>query len=149
MNPLNVQLALVPWEQFKTAYGLAFKVPQQIRRLAGTDQKEALAASHDLWCGLCHQHANVSSAALPALPFLLEVLDHADEQLTIEILDILLGFAVCTRPGRENTGTEPIADWVQELRAGVIAERPRLQQLAKHPNPDLADFAQAIMDAID
>jgi hypothetical protein len=101
-----------------------------------------MRASHDLWCGLCNQHAYVSSAALPALPFILEILDRAEEALTVEILDILLGFATCTRP--EGAQSTPL--WVSELRDRVGVLLPRLRVLAEHPNDDIADFAQLIIE---
>jgi hypothetical protein len=144
-DTLDRRLGSIPWADFGTAYGPAVQVPDQLRRLAGPDEKAALAASHDLWCGLCHQHAYVSSAALPALPFILEVLDRAGEQLTIEILDILLGFARCTNPGSE---PDPPA-WAGALRALVAAERPRLGRLATHPNAEVADFARAVLQELE
>ncbi len=62
--------------------------------LASSDHDAAMKATHALWCGLCHQHAYISSAALPAYPFILEVLDSANDDLAVEILDILLGFGL-------------------------------------------------------
>lgn len=142
---LDERLSAVQWADYGTAYGPAVRVPDQLRRLASPDEPTALAASHDLWCGLCHQHAYVSSAAVPALPFLLAVLDRAGDQLTIELLDILLGFARCTAPGFEPAPPE----WVVELRAGVLAERPRLVRLAAHHNAEVVDFARAILKELE
>lgn len=85
------RMEAIDWSRYETAYGPAVRVPGQLWLLAKGDHKEAMAASHELWCELCHQHAYVSSAALPALPFLLEVMDGAGEQLAVEILDLLLG----------------------------------------------------------
>ena len=84
-------LNAIPWADFDTAYGPAVDVPGQLKLLAGSDRQAALDATHELWCGLCHQHVHVGSAALPALPFLLRVLDDADREISIELLDILLG----------------------------------------------------------
>lgn len=53
----------------------------------------ALAATHETSAGSCHQHAFPSSAALPTLPFLLEVLDQASATLIAQLVDILVGFA--------------------------------------------------------
>jgi hypothetical protein len=142
---LDERLDAIAWGHFDTAYGSAVRVPDQLRRLAGPDEKASLAASHELWCGLCHDHAYVSSAALPALPFLLEVLDRAGEQLTVEILDIFLGFASCTNPGFE-TAPPP---WMAELRSLMAVERPRLGRLAAHPNSEIADFAKAVLQELE
>lgn len=111
----------IPWANYQTAYGSAAgdhvfggerwgNIGEQLRALASPDRATAMAASHHLWCCLCHQHAYVSSAAEPALPFILAVLDHADDELAIEIDDILRGFATCS----------------PALRARLVAERPRL-----------------------
>jgi hypothetical protein len=146
------RLKMIPWADFETAYGLAVSVPDQLRRLADADERTALAASHGLWCGLCHQHAYVSSAALPALPFILEILDRAGEQLTIEILDILMGFTVCTSPRAPCTGPgfdRSHLGWVAQLRAGVAAERPRLEQLAAHSNAEIAHLARKVLNELE
>jgi hypothetical protein len=96
------RLKRVDWSKYETAYGSASgtnewgSVGEQLLNLASQDDEKAMKATHHLWCGLCHQHAFVSSAALPALPFILEVLDSANESLALEILDILLGFAACS-----------------------------------------------------
>ena len=87
------RIAAVDWTAFHTAYGRADDVPNQLLRLASSDKATALKASHDLWCGLCHQHVQIGTAALPAFPFILEVMEAADDALVYEILDIILGFA--------------------------------------------------------
>jgi hypothetical protein len=143
----------IPWGDFDTAYGPAAKVPDQLRRLAGRDRKASLEATHDLWCGLCHQHVQIGSAALPALPFLLEVLDTADRDLTVELLDILLGFAIGVNRQRAvdfqrslgRTEVTSEEEWVAVLRAALTAELPRFRRLAASPNQDIADFAGRIV----
>ena len=67
------RVAAVKWQDYETAYGNAAVVERQLRNLVSSDHDTAMTATHDLWCGLCHQHAYVSSAALPACPLLLEV----------------------------------------------------------------------------
>jgi hypothetical protein len=147
------RLDAIPWGDFGTAYGPAVKVPDQLRRLAGPDEKAALNASHELWCGLCHQHVQVGPAALPALPFLLEVLDSAGGRLSVELLDILLGLAIGTNRqraiafqrslGRETVQPEEL--WVGALRAALLAELPRFRQLAAAHDEEVAGFAQQIV----
>ena len=88
------RVAKIDWSQYHTAYGVATDVPGQLRRLRSKDEMEAMGASHDLWCGLCHQHVQIGSAALPALPFLLEVFATASDKLRVEIMDILLGLSI-------------------------------------------------------
>ena len=126
------------WEKYETAYGSASKVPGQLVRLRSCQDTQALQASHELWCGLCHQHAYVSSAALPALSFILEVLEQASEQLAIEILDILLGFSICT------IGSE--ISWQVELRGKLMLEIDRFKSLALSNNKDISEFAELILE---
>jgi hypothetical protein len=150
------RLSAIEWSNYKTAYGNAAdqhllatsdgketsrwgSVAEQLYELAANDEAKAIEASHHLWCCLCHQHAYVSSAALPAMPFLLEVLERAGEQLKIEILDILTGFARCSRAVENQT------DWIRELRARLLIERPRFEALAKHPNEEIAEWAEGIL----
>lgn len=140
----NERLQAIDWGGYRTAYGPAHDVSGQLARLASPDEAEALSAAGDLWAGLCHQHAYVSSAALPALPFLLEVLDRTSDPVRVEILDILLGFARCSHP----TDVPPSPPWIQELRARLLAERPRLERLAEHPDEAVADFAGAVLDVL-
>lgn len=55
------------WAQYTTAYGEAGSVKSQLLRLRSLNEEEALSATHDLWCGLCHQHVQIGSASLPAI----------------------------------------------------------------------------------
>lgn len=98
LDNFDERMKAVDWSQYETAYGSAERnsVATKLSRLASHDHEDAMTAAHELWCGLCHQYAYISSAALPALPFILEVLDYANDELTLEILDILRGFAVCS-----------------------------------------------------
>lgn len=136
----------IPWADYKGSCGSSpLEVPDPLIRLAGADHARSLIASAELWNLLCHQ-ANVASVAVPALPFLLEVLDRAPDELAVEIMDMLYIFAAYTAAWRKEPlpGGEPA--WVSELRTRVAAERPRFRQLAKHPNVDIAEFAQMILD---
>jgi hypothetical protein len=150
------RLKAIAWGDYHTAYGPAVNVPGQLRRLAGPNRKAALDAVHDLWCGLCHQHVQVGSAALPALPFLLAVLDAADRDMTVELLDILLGFAIGVNRRRavdfrRGFGREapPEERWVADLRAGLLAELPRFRRLAASPDAEVAGFARRVLAELD
>ena len=88
------------WSRFQTAYGAATNVPEQIERMNSRDKKVALSGIRELWAGLCHQEVQIASAALPALPFIIERLPAPSDKVTAEVLDILAGFAVTTDPVR-------------------------------------------------
>ncbi|MGE0870849.1 MAG: hypothetical protein AB7P03_19940 [Kofleriaceae bacterium] len=144
----------IDWSKYETAYGSACgsdrpdlgwgSVGDQLVRLASRNLDEASEAQHQLWCGLCHQHVTVSSAALPALPFLLEVLDAGPDEITRDVLDICLGFA---------TGGVYPADWVYEpwhhtLRDQLQRELPRFHALTTHTDPSIVEFATEIVAAL-
>lgn len=92
---ISGEINRVRWEEYETAYGDATSIPQDLKLLLFGSLEQAMESSHRLWCALCHQHAFVSTAAEPAVPFILIALNCADDNLKVEILDILLGFVVC------------------------------------------------------
>ncbi|HSH02981.1 MAG TPA: hypothetical protein VLL52_10720 [Anaerolineae bacterium] len=83
----------VAWVEFRTAYSDASPIPVKLEALLLGDLDSALNAAGELWASLCHQHAYLSSAALPAYPFLRLALEYGPIVLQIEILDIFRGFA--------------------------------------------------------
>jgi hypothetical protein len=148
------RLRAVPWCDYRTAYGPAtFAVPNQLQKLAGNDPHAALAAANDLWAGLCHQHVRIDTAALPSLPFILLVLNTADRALTVELLDILEGFAKGVNRQRfekyqrslGRTEIAPDEPWVVNLREALNAERQRFQRLLSSSDGEIAGYAQRIL----
>jgi hypothetical protein len=154
------RLAAIPWTEYRTAYGDAAgehwfetasgqrterwgSVPEQLIALASSDVPTAMAASHHLWCCLCHQHAYVSSAALPALPFLLEIIEDASDEVAVEILDIVAGFATCS-----NGDASRQEGWVRELRTRLVAEQDRFAQLANHAHSGIADWSGRVLEEL-
>ncbi|WP_321473900.1 hypothetical protein [uncultured Paludibaculum sp.] len=149
------RLARIEWSRYQTAYGEASPVQSQLGRLRSANEEEALAATHDLWCGLCHQHVQIGSAALPALPFLLEVFADADDRLKTELLDIFLGLAITSNPRRmaefaaamENAAP-PRPQWIDDVRSGLENALPSILPLRTHADPDIAYFARQIADEL-
>ena len=135
----------IDWGQYQTAYGVAIDVPKQLERLASKDEEMACAAAEDLDAGLCHQHVDIDSAALPALPFLLEVLDSADQRLTCAILDILDGFATCTKPDYQPEWNKQKGPWVAKLREALRDELPRFRSLQQNPDECIRDCVHNIL----
>ncbi len=135
----------VRWRDYDTAYGNAIVVADQIVRLNSADLETAKNAANELWGGLCHQLAYVSSAALPAAPFFLEVLGSAKEDLVVEIMDIFLGFANCSHPRLSTAENE---QWMAELRQLLIQELPRWQELKLHRNEEIRDVAGLVIESL-
>jgi hypothetical protein len=145
----------VDWTAFHTAYGRADDVPNQLLGLASADKATALKASHELGCGLCHQHVQVGTAALPAFPFMVEVMQAAEDALVYEILDIILGFAKGLNRKRrveylKRLGRDPLPDppWVMALRALLVNETNGFRVLAANANADIAELADSILQEL-
>jgi hypothetical protein len=130
----------IDWASFNTAYGSADCVPDQLASLGSNQQEIALKAAHDLWCGLCHQHAFISSASLPAFPYIIATLETANDLVSIEILDILVGFSSCNTDGVSHQ------DWIDSLHQCMRQEQHRFLLLAENGNPIIADFASTILE---
>ena len=141
------EIDAVNWSDFSTAYGVANDVPTLLKMLFGSDTKKAKDAAHELWCGLCHQHAYVSSAALPSYPILLKSLDSATSEVAVEILDILWGLAQCSAP---DFGIDPSqrTDWMAELHNQMKADKEIFETLANSKNDDVRDFASWISEEL-
>jgi len=133
----------IEWDKYETAYGRANNVPQQLIKLISTSHATAMDASHELWCGLCHQHAYISSAAEPAYLFLREVLIEANDELQIELLDIFAGFAECTSPKHP----EGNGDLQIRIRALLINDVKLFNQLIKIEGKD--GFAEFIVEELE
>ena len=143
----------IDWSQYETAYGNAAQdiphfqvgktpsVPSSLWALFSGDREKAMQASSNLWAGLCHQHAYVSSAALPAYDVLMLGLQELDSQLKVELLDIFLGFAVCT-------GRSAETDWERQLREKLEADLPVFAGLVSSENEDISYFSGRIVEEL-
>jgi hypothetical protein len=172
---LNQRLGEVDWSNYFTVQGVAASVPEYLKRLNSENEHEHGRAKHDLWyaffhehvksgsanlmphaplsvwCCICHEHVPTVSAALPALPFLVDMMESGSDVIKDSVLDIILGLTIATDPAwTEKVAkalglTDPFRpSWIKELRSALIAELPRIEPLRRHPDPDISDFAQRI-----
>jgi len=149
----QVRLNAVDWSRFRTVYGVATTVPEQIERLHSPDETIALSGAADLQAGLCREHVQIASAALPAFPFIIEMLPCSSERVTAGILDILVGFAITTnRVAMDRFASAvgkrrmPQPPWVEELREALRMALPRIAAYVTHHNPTISEFAQRFVD---
>ncbi len=155
LRSIQDRIREVNWADYETAYGNADedipfyqdiddghgstpKVSKSLIDLFSGDKANAMKATHDLWCGLCHQHAYVSSAALPAYDFLLLGLQILDDELKFEIIDILYGFVICIPKGTY-TG------WQSQLRKKMEADKPIFEGFLSNNNHDIAEYVNDIV----
>jgi hypothetical protein len=136
---LSCEIDSIPWEDYDTAYDAPKSVPLDLKFLLFGDQKQALDAAHRLWCGLCHQHAYMSSAAEPALPFLMLALRESEDLIRIELLGILLGFVRCHRPE---------VGFTLRVLLSIIELRNEIEELKSSKHKEVADFARSVCEAL-
>ncbi len=133
----------INWVDFDTVYGNASPmIPQYLKDLFSSDWHLAMKASHELWSSLCHQHVYVSSAALPAYDIFRFGLLHLHDAIKIELLDIFLGFTVCTKIDDEES-------FKRKIYEKLLQDLPLFQQLANHSHEDISYFAQKICDYLE
>ena len=149
----QVRLHAVDWPMFHTIYGVATKVPEQIERLHSADEGVALSGAADLRAGLCHPRVQIASAALPALPFILEALSAASDKVAAEILEMLVSFAITTDPVRMRqfasaVGKRRMAQpaWVGELRKALRTAMPRIGEYATHESATISELAAMFVE---
>ena len=160
------RLAAIDWASYRTAYGPADEVPTLLSALrfgSGDAPPKAAGRLHDC---LCHQRAFVSSAALPAFPFIAEVLaSHASDRGTgraddkrdfvaEELLEIVFGFAECTSPAYyahsriiQGNPSEP-PEWMIELRAETKYLGELLAWWAKEGSSEESELAIWALDQL-
>lgn len=128
------------WHYFKTAYGNAKDdVPNQLQALFGDDKVGALHAVHQLQNGLCHQGLDVSSASVPAYPYLMYALMSFDDEIKTKLLGLFLDFVRCVC-----TNDKPQKVHHLHLRANLLQDRVKFEQLRHHDNADIHTVAYEI-----
>lgn len=137
----------INWADFNTAYGNAKDtIPFYLKNLFCADKQVSMDATHQLWCSLCHQHAYISTAALPSYDILKIGLLTLDEKLKIELLDIFQGFSECTSDKYFAAVKQPPSDWEQELKQKMILDLAIFNELTKHTDEEISAFAFKIVD---
>ncbi len=75
---------------------------------------------------------------------MMEILKKSDANLAVEILDILLGFALCSHPDFPSKNSEEL-DWRNELRAELERDLTYFETLLESDNELIVDFAKDII----
>jgi len=144
-NQLYIRIDEIIWSNYETAYGVAEKMPYFLKALFSADNTLVKDATHFLCCSLCHQHAYISSAALPAYDFLIIALKGLNDEIKIELLDIFSGFSACTTAVYyENCKHEPLK-WEIDLRQKLLSDVEFFKELSLSDNDDISYFAKEIV----
>jgi len=147
---IKKEINKINWLQYETAYSATGeKIAIYLKELFCEDKERILEATHMLWCSLCHQHAYISSAALPSYEFLKYALLNFDDYIKIEILDIFAGYAVCIKYNYYysiNKSNE--ISWIYQLKIKLTNDIKLFEDLASYPNEDISYFAKSICEYI-
>src|SRR5262245_29279873 len=93
----------IEWDQLTHAYGQADGIPARIRALLSSDPADWVRAISDLYDALCHQMCSIYPATVPAIGFLIELLDDRTTRCRGRILEFLADVAfVATHTADEN-----------------------------------------------
>lgn len=142
---ISTAIDKIEWADFETAYGNAKDtIPFYLKNLFCIDKQIAMDATHQLWCSLCHQHAFISPASLPAYDILKTGLLTLDDQLKIEILDIFQGFSHCTCEAYFASTKQPPEKWEVELRQKLMLDITIFGELTADKNEEISQLAGTI-----
>ncbi len=140
------QIDDIDWGNFETAYGNAEKtIPTYLKNIYCEDAKIALKAAHQLWCSLCHQHAYISSASLPAYEIIRNRLIECNEKLKIELLDIIFGFASCSN---HKTDDIKYQELLSKMTIKIVNDKGIFEKYTQNQNDDVKEFAELITEQI-
>lgn len=146
-SEITEKIENINWVDYETAYGNAeLTIPFYLKNLFCSDTEIALDATHQLWCSLCHQHAYISTASLPAYDILKIALLELDNKMKIEILDIFQGFAICTSNVYLNSLKENPEKWQLEIRQKLNADIKLFEELRTNSDELISDFSNFIYE---
>ena len=142
MNEIVITIEKIDWQSLNTAYGNANKISGYLKDLVLEDENIQLEVCHKLWCALCHQHAYVSSASEVAFPILISIFSKVSELVQIEMMDIFLGFTICTAPPHPDA----MGDFQKRLRLLIIEQTEWFNTLSQHSNEEIASFSEGVLE---
>lgn len=91
-DALWMRLREVKWGDYEVSTGKAEKLDKLLQDLASRKEARAMRASQDVWRLLCS--GGIRSAAIPVVPFLVEIIDVSGDSVRCEILDIMKSCAL-------------------------------------------------------
>jgi len=148
IESINWSSISIQYNWFKETFGNANNIALNLIDLFGDDDEIAFNATQNLWNILSHQHSHIPSAALIAYDFLIAGLHELNEKLVIELLDILLGFTVCTMDISSEKFKHKPLQWEVELKQKLINDLKIFKLLSLCNNNGISYFANEIISFI-
>ncbi len=143
---LWMRLREIDWLQYETSTGSPEKIPKILQDLASRKRPRAMRACHDIWKLLCS--GGIHSAAAPALTFLSEIAEIANNDVKIEICDTIASCAISLKKIEELTPANERESWHQDARRSLNFVKQDLSSLADRARDDLKDTLLRTIDVI-
>ena len=113
---LWMRLRETDWAQYEVSQGSAERLEKVLQDLASRKRARSMKACHEVWKLLCSK--KVHSAAVVAVPFLVEIFNISAEETQAEICDVLKSCAL---------GCEAVEEGLQaELKLVLVAASEKL-----------------------
>lgn len=157
----NKRLHEIDWPSYQHAYGNADNIPEHLTNLFSNDQERVYVAIEELDSSLCHQHVGVSSALLPAFPFLIEALHELSVVKNLGLLlELFWGITLVTSPPDRfysirvldlswtsipNKPSMPNESYVQEIRQQLLLNRKVFTSFLNHLDSYIFELASMIV----
>ncbi|WP_346188934.1 hypothetical protein [Rubritalea halochordaticola] len=135
-DALWMRLREVHWGDYEVSTGKAERLDKLLQDLASRKEARAMRASQDVWRLLCS--GGIRSAAIPVVPFLVEIIDVSGDNVRCEILDILKSCALGVDKLESALG--------EQLREALITARNDLFWLRRKAKGDVAIAVESFYD---
>lgn len=124
---LWMRLREVEWEKYEVSSGSSKRLEKIIQDVASRKRPRSMRGCHELWKLLCS--GGVHSAAVPVIPFLIELLSIVSDETQMELCDILKSSAL----GCEHAPSK----WQGDLKSTLIEARGKLVRYEKSARGDV------------
>lgn len=127
------------WDNYEVSTGSAQRLEKVLQDLASRKRARSMKACHEVWKLLCS--GGVRSAAVIAVPYLVDIIDISTKDVQMEIADIIRDCAAGVSRVEE--------DWAEDLKKTLLIDKSAIQALLKRAKGDLEIAYASCLDAIE
>lgn len=150
-------LQRVPWGDLQVPRGSAKSIPALLSKTAWSDRETASLALDDLTDLVCELGFVISEATAPTVPFLIELAGAPQVMCKVEVLELLRKIFT----GRQWTAASEAfstpreihlaqqVGWERAAQEAVAAGRSVFEGMTESIDPDVADAATKLVQAIE
>lgn len=126
------------WDDYEVSSGSAQRLEKVLQDLASRKRARSMKACHEVWKLLCN--GGVRSAAIIAVPYLVDIIDISTKDVQMEIADIIRDCAV--------GATKNSDDWVTELKQVILIDKSTMEYHLKKAKGDAVIAWATCVDAV-